>query len=118
MMQSELITTNEHIILICKKDIKTKELIKELEKYKCPYCGKIFKKDKKHKKYCSKKCRINAQKDKNLKNTRNYREKNKNVIKTKKELGTKGAYLKQHHNTDHEKEHKSIKNEKWRIGLT
>ena len=122
MCNLTLNTNNDYIILqiICKKDTQIKKIINEIEKHKCPYCGKIFKKDKKHKKYCSKKCQIEAQKDKNTEKTRKHRKKYKNTLdeKTKKGLGTKGAYLKQHPNSDYEKEHQSIKNEYRRLKLT
>lgn len=97
-----------------------KELIKQINEYfpQCCWCNHIYKKDKHHIKYCSKTCSqlANQKQVRDRVNKYNKKYKNETPSSYHANLGS-DALLKQHPNTDFEKEHKCIINEKRRQGL-
>lgn len=85
----------------------------------CRWCGRLFTKTISNKKYCSDKCKHYAKEEQNRENFRNYYHKYKDTMdETKKgALGSRGANLHAHANSNHEVEYRLINNEKRRLGL-
>lgn len=82
---------------------------------RCGWCGKLFEKNNKHRKYCSTKCSDNAREEQNRIHALNFYHKYKKGLPGK--LGSYGANLHGHRNEDMEKEHQLILNEKKRLNL-
>jgi thymidylate kinase len=78
---------------------------------KCNWCGRIFTKSTKNKKYCSTKCRKYAREEQNRENNRNYYNRYKDTLteRQKGQLGSYGANLHSKPDTDFEKEKQKIK---------
>jgi hypothetical protein len=86
---------------------------------KCNWCGRIFTKSTKNKKYCSSKCRKYAREEQNRENNRNYYNRYKDTLteRQKGQLGSYGANLHETPDTDIEEEKRKIKNAMKSIGL-
>ena len=86
---------------------------------KCNWCGRIFTKSTKNKKYCSPKCRKYAREEQNRENNRNYYNRYKDTLteRTKNQLGSRGANLHAKADKDFEKEKIKVKNGLKAIGL-
>lgn len=86
---------------------------------KCRWCGRLFTKSAKNKKYCSDNCRHHAKEEQNRDNFRNYYKRYKEVLSESKKgaLGSKGANLHGSANLDSKVELKLINKEKKRLGL-
>lgn len=112
----------ETLILNDTGNIETnlKELINQINEMfpKCQWCNHIYKKNKNHIKYCSKTCShlANQKQVRDRVNRYNKLHRNSNASNYNSNLGS-NALLKQHSNNDFHKEHKSIKNEKRRLGI-
>ena len=85
----------------------------------CNWCGRLFTKTIHFKKYCSNNCKDYAKEEQNRENFRNYYKRYKDTMSEvrKGALGSRGANLHAHANTDHEVEARLISNEKKRLGL-
>jgi len=85
----------------------------------CNWCGRLFTKTTHFKKYCSKNCKDYAKEEQNRLNFRNYYKRYKDTMSEaqKGALGSRGANLHAHANSDHEVEARLISNEKKRLGL-
>lgn len=85
----------------------------------CHWCGRLFTKTAKNKKYCSNTCKHYAKEEQNRNNFRNYYHRYKDTMSEfqKGGLGSKGANLHDSAKKDPEVELKMIKNEKRRLGL-
>lgn len=86
---------------------------------KCNWCGRIFTKSTKNKKYCSTKCRKYAREEQNRENNRNYYNRYKDTLteRQKNQLGSKGANLHGKPDKDFEKEKQKIEKGLKAIGL-
>ena len=86
---------------------------------RCNWCGRIFTKSTKNKKYCSTKCRKYAREEQNRENNRNYYNRYKDVLteREKNQLGSKGANLHGKADKDFEKEKQKVKNGMKAVGL-
>ena len=86
---------------------------------KCNWCGRIFTKSTKNKKYCSTKCRKYAREEQNRENNRNYYNRYKDTLteRQKNQLGSKGANLHEKADTDFEKEKEKIRKGMKAVGL-
>lgn len=86
---------------------------------KCSWCGRIFTKSTKNKKYCSTKCSKYSREEQNRENNRNYYNRYKDTLteRQKNQLGSKGANLHSKADTDFEKEKQKIKKGMKAIGL-
>ena len=85
----------------------------------CNWCGRLFTKTVHFKKYCSNNCKDYAKEEQNRENFRNYYKRYKDTMSEARKgaLGSRGANLHVHANTDHEVEARLISNEKKRLGL-
>ena len=85
----------------------------------CNWCGRLFTKTIHFKKYCSNNCKDYAKEEQNRENFRNYYKRYKDTMSEARKgaLGSRGANLHAHANTDHEVEARLINNEKKRLGL-
>ena len=85
----------------------------------CNWCGRLFTKTTHFKKYCSKNCKDYAKEEQNRLNFRSYYKRYKDTMSEaqKGALGSRGANLHAHANSDHEVEARLISNEKKRLGL-
>ena len=85
----------------------------------CNWCGRLFTKNVHFKKYCSNNCKDYAKEEQNRENFRNYYKRYKDTMSESRKgaLGSRGANLHAHANTDHEVEARLISNEKKRLGL-
>ena len=86
---------------------------------KCNWCGRLFTKSTKNKKYCSSKCRKYAREEQNRENNRNYYNRYKDTLteRQKNQLGSKGANLHGKADKDIEQEKRKVKNAMKSIGL-
>jgi hypothetical protein len=86
---------------------------------RCNWCGRLFTKSTKNKKYCSHKCRKYAREEQNRENNRNYYNRYKDVLteRQKNQLGSKGANLHGKADKDIEKEKQKVKNAMKSVGL-
>lgn len=86
---------------------------------KCNWCGRLFTKSTKNKKYCSTKCRKYAREEQNRENNRNYYNRYKDTLteRQKNQLGSKGANLHEKADTDFEKEKEKVKKGMKAVGL-
>jgi len=86
---------------------------------KCRWCGRIFTKSTKNKKYCSTKCRKYAREEQNRENNRNYYNRYKDTLteRQKNQLGSKGANLHGKADKDFKKEQEKIRKGMKAIGL-
>ena len=86
---------------------------------RCNWCGRIFTKSTKNKKYCSSKCRKYAREEQNRENNRNYYNRYKDTLteRQKNQLGSKGANLHGTADEDFEKEKQKIRKGMKAIGL-
>lgn len=86
---------------------------------KCNWCGRLFTKSTKNKKYCSTKCRKYAREEQNRENNRNYYNRYKDTLteRQKNQLGSKGANLHEKADKDFEKEKEKIKKGMKAVGL-
>lgn len=86
---------------------------------RCNWCGRLFTKSTKNKKYCSHKCRKYAREEQNRENNRNYYNRYKDVLteRQKNQLGSKGANLHGKADKDIEQEKRKVKNAMKSIGL-
>ena len=104
-----------------KKDEVFENIVKKCFEYlpKCNWCGRIFTKSTKNKKYCSSKCRKYAREEQNRENNRNYYNRYKDTLteRTKGQLGSKNANLHGKADKDIEKEKRKVKNAMKSIGL-
>ena len=96
-----------------------KQLLNKINKYfpHCSWCNHIYKKTY-NKKYCSKTCQELAEQKQTRDRVNKFRKlhKNNNISDYHSNLGSE-ALLKQHRNNDFTKEHRSIINEKKRLGV-
>jgi len=85
----------------------------------CNWCGRLFTKTTHFKKYCSSNCKDYAKEEQNRLNFRSYYKRYKDTMSEaqKGALGSRGANLHAHANSDHEVEARLISNEKKRLGL-
>ena len=85
----------------------------------CQWCGRLYKKSARNKKYCSDKCRRYAKEEQNRDNFRNYYNRYKDTMGDAKKgsLGSMGANLHGSANSDEEVESRLIRNEMKRLGL-
>jgi len=102
-------------------DLTFKEVIETIFEVlpTCNWCGRLFTKTIHFKKYCSKNCKDYAKEEQNRLNFRNFYNKYKNTMSEARKgaLGSRGANLHAHANTDPEVEARLISNEKKRLGL-
>lgn len=108
---NKLKITGNHLVLTKKgykkvKDLTTKDEIKILEQY-CLCCGKNFKRLRSFQKYCSKKCQRYSKRDKNINYLKKYRQKNKDLLKQKRDDNRK--------HINNVKRLYSLKNKKYRL---
>ena len=82
---------------------------------KCGWCGRLFTRTNKYRKYCCENCSKNARKDQNRIHSLKYYYTYKELIPER--LGSYGANLHSHKCEDNEKEHQLIQNEKKRLGI-
>ena len=86
---------------------------------KCNWCGRLFTKSTKNKKYCSSNCRKYAREEQNRENNRNYYNRYKDTLteRQKNQLGSKGANLHGKADKDIEQEKRKVKNAMRSVGL-
>lgn len=120
-----LVEANDNIVSVPYIDDSIDEvfesIVKECFKHlpKCNWCGRLFTKSTKNKKYCSPKCRKYAREEQNRENNRNYYNRYKDTLteRTKNQLGSKGANLHARADKDFEKEKIKVKNGMKAVGL-
>ena len=85
----------------------------------CRWCGRLFTKTSQFKKYCCSNCKNYAKEEQNRLNFRKYYKRYKDTMCEAKKgaLGSRGANLHAHANTDPEVEARLITREKKRLGL-
>ena len=86
---------------------------------KCEWCGRIFTPTTKHRKYCTKKCSEEANREQCRENTRNYYHRYKDVMSERQKggLGSKGANLHGRADPNPIAELQKVRNAKKALGL-
>ena len=120
-----LVEANDNIVSVPYIDGSIDEvfdsIVKKCFEYlpRCNWCGRLFTKSTKNKKYCSPKCRKYAREEQNRENNRNYYNRYKDTLteRTKNQLGSKGANLHGKADKDFKEEQRKIKNGMKAVGL-
>lgn len=120
-----IVSENDNIVSVKYIPNKIDEVFESIVKKcfehlpKCNWCGRIFTKSTKNKKYCSSNCRKYAREEQNRENNRNYYNRYKDTLteRQKNQLGSKGANLHGTRDPDFTKEKQKIQKGMKAIGL-
>ena len=83
----------------------------------CEFCKNHFTKKHNAEKYCSDYCRKEARKEQNRFNSFTFYHRHKHEKSEDEKFGLGSGWLSEHKNPDEEKEMKSVRNERKRLGI-